>query len=1177
MRVLAVVLSFLAFLWSCSSDKRETFECITALDCADGFVCEDHRWVALPDHTAVVEKDVAVAEETAQDEESPAEDADKEESDEAILFTDEGSELSDDAVEEEDDSGAADEATDEDETPDTDFVEQQTEAAGDTLADTDVADADFGDEDLVDEQPDLDVDTYVDTTPPTVVATNPASDATDVGVGTLIEVTFSEAMKASTLTTSTIQMKQGTTPVVGTVSYTVGTYTAVFTPGAALAYDTTYTVTVTTGVQDEAGNALAEEYVFSFRTAIEEINECVTLGNPCDDQGDTAATCTDTLGGYTCSCSGGFTASGGTCQDVNECAIGNGGCAQVCNNAVGSYSCACISGYTLNVDGHSCDDINECVVNNNPCNDNGDAGGVCTNTDGGYTCTCSSGYTFLGGGCRNIDECLTLNNPCNDYGDPDALCADLPGSYTCTCYRAGYAFQNGACRDVNECLTNYGGCRTGGDTAATCTNTDGGYTCTCSFGWFFNGTTCDQSDECVGNPCDDQGDTGATCQDGIGTYSCTCSNGWEFTGGTCRDINECVTLNNPCDDQGDMGATCNNGTATYTCTCSLHYSWNFVTCVPDTRTYTCPAKPATGTVWNSVSSYQQTWAGSGWNPPDSATTYTTSPSTTSCRFKCLANYEWTGSACINSRVQACTGIPANAVYYNNTASYSITQTYSDANGWQPPTAAYYDDTPDVNTCGFKCNTNYTWNGSACAPATKTWTCSGAPANAVYYNGTSSYSYSQTWGGSDWVPPDSAAVYNAAPAVNTCQYKCAANFYWTGSACINSRVQSCSGAPANAVYYNGSSSYSITQTYTDANGWQPPATASYNASPAENTCQYKCAANYYWTGSACINSRTQACTGIPANAVYYNNTTSYSINQTYTDASGWQPPSTAYYDATPDENTCGFKCNTNYTWNGSICAADTRVVSCTGLPANAEWNTVSSITQTWNGSAWAPSSTGTYNTTPSTTECRFKCVSGHSWNGSACIAAYCGDGIAGNSTIPAFTETFESGVRPSYSSGTEWSIATDQKHSGTYSIKSNTVYWSGDTRSIYFVKYTDGQICFWHRSTSSVWYAEFRVYVDGSSKYSRTSSLTTWTETCVSTSAGYRMVEFRFSISDDMGDGNWYVDDIRFYNATTEQCDGGSTTCGNLGFDCGSAVSCGSDCTWAAGEAQCHDESGCGGC
>lgn len=197
----------------------------------------------------------------------------------------------------------------------------------------------------------------------------------------------------------------------------------------------------------------------------------------------------------------------------------------------------------------------------------------------------------------------------------------------------------------------------------------------------------------------------------------------------------------------------------------------------------------------------------------------------------------------------------------------------------------------------------------------------------------------------------------------------------------------------------------------------------------------------------------------------------------------------------------------------------------------------------------------------------------------CGVNICGDGVLGG-TIPAFVETFEGGF-PAYaennSYGTnDWATSTTQKHGGTYSLRSGNLYWADDYSSVFMNKYTDGQICFWHRS-DSIWYGEFEVFVDGSSKYSKSSSQTSWIETCVTTSAGYRMLEFRFTISDDMGSGYWYVDDIRFYNATVEQCDGGTTTCGTLGFDCGSTVNCAGDCTWGAGQADCHDEDSCGDC
>src|SRR5439155_13604898 len=79
-----------------------------------------------------------------------------------------------------------------------------------------------------------------------------------------IAAAFSEAMDPLTITPGTFTLKQGTTAVAGTVSY--AGVTATFTPASALAPLTKYTVTVTTGARDLAGNALASNFVWSFTT-----------------------------------------------------------------------------------------------------------------------------------------------------------------------------------------------------------------------------------------------------------------------------------------------------------------------------------------------------------------------------------------------------------------------------------------------------------------------------------------------------------------------------------------------------------------------------------------------------------------------------------------------------------------------------------------------------------------------------------------------------------------------------------------------------------------------------------------------------------------------------------------------------------------------------------------------
>lgn len=110
-----------------------------------------------------------------------------------------------------------------------------------------------------------------DTVAPTVSSTNPADGATGVAV---ITASFSEAMNASTITTTSFAVTgSGATSVTGTVAYDASTGIAKFTPASALALGSAYTATITTGVKDLAGNALASNHVWSFTTSASAGNQ----------------------------------------------------------------------------------------------------------------------------------------------------------------------------------------------------------------------------------------------------------------------------------------------------------------------------------------------------------------------------------------------------------------------------------------------------------------------------------------------------------------------------------------------------------------------------------------------------------------------------------------------------------------------------------------------------------------------------------------------------------------------------------------------------------------------------------------------------------------------------------------------------------------------------------------
>ena len=141
----------------------------------------------------------------------------------------------------------------------------------------------------------------------------------------------------------------------------------------------------------------------------------------------------------------------------------------------------------------------------------------------------------------------------------------------------------------------------------------------------------------------------------------------------------------------------------------------------------------------------------------------------------------------------------------------------------------------------------------------------------------------------------------------------------------------------------------------------------------------------YSGYCEADTQTAACTGLPANAQW--NTVS-SITQTWT-GSSWSPTTTAAHSDTGSTEKCLYKCKSGYTFDGSsmcVKTGDTRSASCSSKPSNTVWNTSSTITQTWSGTAWTPSTTSTYSETAVSNECHYKCASGYTWNGSSCQAS-----------------------------------------------------------------------------------------------------------------------------------------------------------------------------------------------
>jgi uncharacterized repeat protein (TIGR02543 family) len=112
---------------------------------------------------------------------------------------------------------------------------------------------------------------------PAVVSVTPLSGATLVGRSKVISITTSDQAARTTLVTATFNKKMdpktinessftvnSTTPIAGTVTYTDST--ATFTASSKFADNTTFTARITTAAKDLMGNALQQDYVWTFST-----------------------------------------------------------------------------------------------------------------------------------------------------------------------------------------------------------------------------------------------------------------------------------------------------------------------------------------------------------------------------------------------------------------------------------------------------------------------------------------------------------------------------------------------------------------------------------------------------------------------------------------------------------------------------------------------------------------------------------------------------------------------------------------------------------------------------------------------------------------------------------------------------------------------------------------------
>ncbi len=108
--------------------------------------------------------------------------------------------------------------------------------------------------------------TTTDIIPPTITSTNPSAADTNASINISVSALFNEVLDPTTVTLATFSLVTTSdgSPVVGTVHY--DSNTMIFNPAADLNASTEYTATISTGVTDLSGNALAVAKVWSFTT-----------------------------------------------------------------------------------------------------------------------------------------------------------------------------------------------------------------------------------------------------------------------------------------------------------------------------------------------------------------------------------------------------------------------------------------------------------------------------------------------------------------------------------------------------------------------------------------------------------------------------------------------------------------------------------------------------------------------------------------------------------------------------------------------------------------------------------------------------------------------------------------------------------------------------------------------
>jgi hypothetical protein len=132
----------------------------------------------------------------------------------------------------------------------------------------------------------------VDLTGPTVVARSPAAGSSGVATNIVVTAEFDELLDPLTVDTNTVKLTQltgSTGPVSGSITYNSYSKTVTFIPDSTLDGGEQYRATLTTGIEDIVGNAMASEELWLFSTGAAPDNTAPTVVSTNPSDGGTGA------------------------------------------------------------------------------------------------------------------------------------------------------------------------------------------------------------------------------------------------------------------------------------------------------------------------------------------------------------------------------------------------------------------------------------------------------------------------------------------------------------------------------------------------------------------------------------------------------------------------------------------------------------------------------------------------------------------------------------------------------------------------------------------------------------------------------------------------------------------------------------------------------------------------